>query len=91
MLTVISWLFDLWPLEGSDGLASPNVCRPQTDCLLSLLELMVRLSNGFPLSSPWPQKPLHSLTSVTLYSVADDSISVLALLPHLNSSFQAGY
>lgn len=51
MLTAISWLFDLRPLEGSDGLATPSVCRPQVDCLLSLLELMVRLSNGSPLSS----------------------------------------
>lgn len=50
MLTAISWLFDLWPLDGSNGLASPRVCTAQADFLLPLLELMVSLSNGSPLS-----------------------------------------
>ena len=90
MLTAISWLFNLWPLDGSDGLATPRVCREQADFLPPLLELMVSLSNGSPLSS-------HGLRSLSIpspllsYIVWQiDNISVLALLLHLNSSFQAG-
>lgn len=50
MLTAISWLFNLWPLDESDGLAIHRVCRVQADFIMPL-ELIVSLSNSSPLSS----------------------------------------
>lgn len=85
MLTAISWLFNLWPLDGSDGLATPRICRAQADFLLPLLELLVCLSNGSPLSSHGLSRLAipSPLSSYTMWQIASHSwlFSLILTLP----------